>query len=340
MRRRRARIGAFMRSPFRLPRSTIVAAAAIAIAAASAAAQGTDVIRGRVIAADSTPLRNAIVTAMDTAAKVPKPTRTDSTGAYSISFENGGGTYMVAATMLGHAPQRRVVSRAADGTMPRVDFKMTPVAAQLGAVRSVGERPKAARSDANGDFSTGGTTTYQSLSSGLSGDVTGDLSAILATLPAISVTPSVDGTLSISAFGIGSDQNGLVLNGMNFGAQVPRDGFRLAVISASYDPGRGGFAGVQQSLRMAAGTNTISRSTHLSLDAPALQWTSGVASNLGTRYGQQIASGSIAGPIVVDKAFYTAAYQFSRRASGLTSLESANPASLSALHMSPDSVTR
>lgn len=329
-----------MRSPFRLPRCTIVAAAAIAITAASASAQRTDVIRGRVIAADSTPLRNAIVTAMDTSAKVPKPTRTDSTGAYTITFENGGGTYMVAATMLGHAPQRRVVSRAADGTMPRVDFKMTPVAAQLGAVRSVGERPKAPRSDVNGDFSTGGTTTYQSLSSGLSGDVTGDLSAILATLPGISVTPSVDGTLSISAFGIGSDQNGLVLNGMNFGAQVPRDGFRLAVISASYDPGRGGFAGVQQSLRMVAGTNTISRSTHLSLDAPALQWTSGVASNLGTRYGQQIASGSIAGPIVVDKAFYTAAYQFSRRASGLTSLESANPASLSALHMSPDSVTR
>ena len=124
-----------MRSPFRLPRCTIVAAAAIAITAASASAQRTDVIRGRVIAADSTPLRNAIVTAMDTSAKVPKPTRTDSTGAYTITFENGGGTYMVAATMLGHAPQRRVVSRAADGTMPRVDFKMTPVAAQLGAVR-------------------------------------------------------------------------------------------------------------------------------------------------------------------------------------------------------------
>src|SRR5512146_694712 len=237
MRHRRSRIGASMRSPFRLPRCTSVAAAAIAISAASASAQHTDVIRGRVIAADSTPLRNAIVTAVDTAAKVPKLTRTDSTGAYSISFENGGGTYMVAVTMLGHAPQRRVVSRTADGSIPRVDFKMTPVAAQLGAVRSVGERPKAARSDVGGDFSTGGTTSYQSLSGGLSGDVTGDLSAILATLPGISVTPSVDGTLNVSAFGIGSDQNGLVLNGINFGAQVPRDGFRLAVISASYEPG-------------------------------------------------------------------------------------------------------
>src|SRR5512146_406866 len=91
---------------------------------------------------------------------------------------------------------------------------------------------------------------------------------------------------------------------------------------------------------MSPGTNTISRSTHVTLDAPALQWTSDVSSNLGTRYGQQIASGSIAGPLVVDKSFSSAAYQFSRRASGLTSLESANPASLSALHMNPDSVRR
>ncbi|HSQ31288.1 MAG TPA: carboxypeptidase-like regulatory domain-containing protein [Gemmatimonadaceae bacterium] len=323
-----------------LARCSLFVASLLTLAAMPAAGQRTDVIRGRVIAADSTPLRNAVVTAMDTAAKVPKPTRTDSAGAYSISFENGGGTYMVAVTMLGHAPQRRVVSRAADGTMPRADFKMTPVAAQLGAVRSVGERPKAPRSDFAGDFSTGGTTSYQSLSGGLSGDVTGDLSAILATLPGISVTPSVDGTLNVSAFGIGSDQNGLVLNGINFGAQVPRDGFRLAVISASYDPGRGGFAGVQQSLRMSPGTNTISRSTHITLDAPALQWTSDVSSNLGTEYGQQIASGSIAGPIAVDKAFYSTAYQFSRRASTLPSLESANPASLAALHMSADSVRR
>src|SRR5512146_32498 len=304
MRHRRSRIGASMRSPFRLPRCTSVAAAAIAISAASASAQHTDVIRGRVIAADSTPLRNAIVTAMDTAVKVPKPTRTDSTGAYSISFENGGGTYMVSATMLGHAPQRRVVTRNADGTMPRIDFKMMPVAAQLGAVRSVGERPKPPRSDASGAFSIGGTTSYESASNGLSGDVTGDLTSALSSLPGTSVTPSIDGTISVSAFGIGSDQNGLVLNGMNFGAQVPRDGFQLAVVSATYDPGRGGFAGVQQSLRMSPGSDIVTRSAHATFDAPSLQWTSQVASQLGTRYGQQIVSGSIGGPIVMDKAFY------------------------------------
>ncbi len=318
----------------------IVVAAALSLLGRDALAQRADVIRGRVIAADSSALQNAVVTAIDTAAKVPHPSRTDSTGRYSITIENGGGTYVVAVTMLGQAPQRRTVSRRPDGTMPEVNFKMSPVAAQLDAVRSVGERPKAARSDANGDFSVGGTTSYQNASNGLSGDVTGDLSALMATLPGISVTPNIDGSLSISAFGIGGDQNGLVLNGMNFGAQVPRDGFRVAVVSASYDPGRGGFAGVQQSLRMQPGNNTITRSTHVTLDAPGLQFTSPVASNLGTTYGQQIASGSVAGPITPDKFFYSTAYQFSRRASSLTSLESANDASLLALHINRDSVQR
>lgn len=307
------------------------------------AAQATqaDVVRGRVIAADSTPLQNATVTAIDSVARVPKQIRTDAKGAFSITFENGSGTYMVAATMLGYAPQRRTITRRADGTLPQVDFKMTPVAAQLGAVRSVGERPKTMRSEITGDFSTGGTTSYQSLSGGLTGDVTGDLTAILSTLPGITVIPSATGgTPTVSAFGIGSDQNGLLLNGMGFGAQVPRDGFRLAVISSSYDPSRGGFAGVQLSLRMQPGNNTVTRSTHLTLDAPALQWTSSVASRLGNRYGQQVVSGIVSGPITIDKVFYSTSYQFSRRASGLTSLSSADPASLLALHVSPDSVSK
>ena len=330
--------------PFQTPltRSIIAIALSLPFAAPAGllAQQSNDVIRGRVIAADSTPLRGAVVTVIDTLGKITKPTRTDSTGSFSIAFEHGGGTYMVSATMLGHAPQRRVVTRNADGTMPRVDFKMMPVAAQLGAVRSVGERPKPPRSDASGAFSIGGTTSYESASNGLSGDVTGDLTSALSTLPGISVTPSIDGTISVSAFGIGSDQNGLVLNGMNFGAQVPRDGFQLAVVSATYDPGRGGFAGVQQSLRMSPGSDIVTRSAHVTLDAPALQWTSQVSSDLGTRYGQQIASGSVNGPIVEDKAFYATAYQFSRRSSALTSLESADPSSLLALHVSPDSVQR
>jgi hypothetical protein len=304
-------------------------------------AQTHDVLHGRVIAADSSPLPNATIVATDTAAKVSKPTRTDATGAFSVTFDGGRGAYQLVVTTLGYAQQRRVVARRPDGSMPTADFKMVPVAAQLGATKTVGERPKAPRSDATGDGSIGGTTTYQNVANGLSGDVTGDFSALLSTLPGISVTPSATGgTPTISAFGIGSDQNGLVLNGMNFGAQVPRDGFRLAVVSSTYDPSRGGFAGVQLSLRMQSGSNVSTRSLHGTFDEPSLQWTSPVASQLGNRYGQQVLSGTTDGPLVVDRLFYSTSFQFSRRASGLTSLTSADPASLAALHVSPDSVAR
>ncbi|HXT17626.1 MAG TPA: carboxypeptidase-like regulatory domain-containing protein [Gemmatimonadaceae bacterium] len=301
----------------------------------------TDIVRGRVIGADTMPIANAQVTAVDTAAKVPKQMRTDAKGAFAFTFDNGGGSYMVAVTMLGYAPQRRVVTRGADGKIPDLQFKMSQVAAQLGAVRSVGERPRPPRSEAQGDAGVGGTQTFTSLSNGLTGDVTGDLTAALATIPGITITPSATGGLaSVSAFGIPGEQNSITLNGLGFGGNVPRDGFSMSVVSASYDPSKGGFAGVQQSLRMQSGSNFITRSIHATLDAPTLQWTTPVASTLNTRYDQQILSGTLAGPIVTDHVFYATSYQLQRRTSGLTSLATADAASLEALRISPDSVSK
>jgi hypothetical protein len=91
---------------------------------------------------------------------------------------------------------------------------------------------------------------------------------------------------------------------------------------------------------MAAGGNLISQSIHATLDAPSMQWTTPVASQLSTRYDQQVVSGTYSGPIVLDHVWYSSAFQFQRRSSGLTSLASADAASLAALHISPDSVTR
>jgi hypothetical protein len=120
---------------------TFTATVVLALLAQASLAQTgprTDVIRGRVTGPDTIPVLGAQVVAVDTVAKVPKPTRTDAKGAFSITFENGNGTYMVAVNMLGFAPQRRVVSRLPDGSMPVVEFKLSQVATQLGAVRSVG----------------------------------------------------------------------------------------------------------------------------------------------------------------------------------------------------------
>jgi len=42
------------------------------------------------------PVAGAQVVAVDTVAKVSKPTRTDARGAFSITFDNGSGTYALA----------------------------------------------------------------------------------------------------------------------------------------------------------------------------------------------------------------------------------------------------
>lgn len=299
-----------------------------------------DVIHGRVTGQDTVGIANAQVAAVDTANRTtPHLTRTDAHGNYSITVDNGSGTYMVAVTMLGYGPQRRTITRGADGTVPRADFKLSQVAAALGAVRSVGERPKVARSDVGFDNSVGGTTSFVSTSNGLTGDFTGDLTLALSTIPGITVIPSATGGLpQVSAYGITGDQNGLILNGLGFGGSIPRDGFRTGVVTSSYDPSRGGFAGIQTSVRMTPGTNLVQRNVHATLDAPSLQWTTPIAQQLATRYDQQIVSGTASGPIVLDHVFYASSFQFQRRTSGLTSLVSADPNALAALRISPDSV--
>src|SRR4051794_6029115 len=62
----------------------LVAVVLAAPLAAQAPAR-TDIIRGRVVGPDTMPVAGAQVVAIDTVAKVPKPTRTDARGAFSIS---------------------------------------------------------------------------------------------------------------------------------------------------------------------------------------------------------------------------------------------------------------
>ncbi|MFI5228646.1 MAG: carboxypeptidase-like regulatory domain-containing protein [Gemmatimonadales bacterium] len=322
--------------------SRLLAALVLGTAAPAGAqlAARTDVIHGRVIGADSTAVQSATVAVLS-GAPPARVTRTDAKGLYSITIENGPGTYTVAVNMLGFAPQRRTVTRQANDSMPTVDFKLSPVAAQLGAVRSTGERPRPGRTEGGSDFTPGSTASFIDISRGMSGDVTGDLTAALSTLPGITVTPSATGGLpTVTAFGQGADQNSTVLNGLGFGSTPPRDGFNLTVVSSTYDPGRGGFGGVQLSLRMTPGTNYLTQSMHASIDAPALQATTPVSERLGTLYNQEILSGVVSGPVVRDKAYYAFSYQFMHRGNPLASLTSENASSLLALRVNPDSVSR
>src|SRR5215471_2410191 len=156
--------------PFARVARLLVAAGVLMVPLRASSAQRTDVIRGRVTAgADTGGLQNATISVLSRPDSVLKQTRTDAKGLYSVTFDKPGTAYLVSVTMLGYAPQRRTVTRQGD-SIPPVDFKLAPVAAQLAAIRSTGERPRPPRGDAN-EFSPGGQVSFTDLSRGTSGDV-------------------------------------------------------------------------------------------------------------------------------------------------------------------------
>jgi hypothetical protein len=311
--------------------------------ATTAHAQRADTIRGRVVGPDSVPLPGIIITAISLPDSTIKKAGTSDSGTYTIAFAKTSGRYVLTIAVPGFAPARKPAIRAPGDTGAIVvDFRLTHQAQTLAGVRSVATRAKPVGADFQGENGPGATATYINLSNGLSGDASGDLTAALSMIPGLSVIPDPAGGLpSISAFGLSSDQNVFTLNGMTFGgASPPRDGFSLALVTAIYDPMVGGFSGARGSLRMNGGTNTVSRNLHLTLDDPSLQSTTPVASRLGTLYRLPILSGTLAGPIVWDKLYYSTSYQVQQRASELVTLGTEGPQSLEALGISPDSVSR
>jgi hypothetical protein len=124
------------------------------------------------------------------------------------------------------------------------------------------------------------------------------------------------------------------------GASTPRDGLVQTVHLSTYDPKVGKFSGLQVSANLPSGTSFYSRSLHVTLDDPLLQWTTRVPAQLGTEYRYLIVSGTDAGPLVRDKTFYSTSYQLSRKSSNLSTLASASAGSLQALGVSRDSIDR
>src|SRR5207237_84423 len=76
----------------------------------------------------------------------------------------------------------------------------------------------------------------------------GNLAAMAATVPGVSLIPDVNGgPPSFSVLGLSSDQNSVTLNGVQFsGGDIPRDAIaNTRVSTSSYDVSRGGFSGGQ-----------------------------------------------------------------------------------------------
>ena len=319
---------------------TVVALLAMAGTTKLAAAQGVDVIRGQVIGPDNLPMASVTVTATSVNGGVNRTARTDGDGRYTITFPGGEGDYFMNFTAIGYAPRRFELKRLADEDILVADAEMARTLATLDTVH-VSERDRVARdADKQPDISgTEQTVTNEAVSP----NEQGDLNAIAGSIPGITSILGADGDpTGFSVLGLSADQNSVTLNGSPFGgANLPRDAnVSYSLVTAPYDVSRGGFSGGQLNIRTGAGSNFIRRNMSLNLDAPQLQWTDPSARALGQQYTNVSLGGSLAGPIVFDKAFYNFSYQLGRRSSDLRTLLNTNPIGLQASGISADSVQR
>jgi hypothetical protein len=304
-------------------------------------AQGdADIIRGRVVGPDKKPVENVTVTATSLVNQTSRTAKTNKDGRFSIIFNGGGGDYMMAYISIGFAPARFEVKREVDEDILIADATMSKTAVSLDAVRVTAGRE---RPDRNGNSLDVGGRDQAVNTNNVPIDILGDLSAMAATLPGVTLIPGADGAANgFSVLGLGADQNNITLNGLNFaGTDLPRDATtQQRVTTSSFDPSRGGFSGAQISLRTNSGNNYETRSLHQTVDSPSLQYTDAVGRALGQQFTNLQLSGSAAGPFVLDKAFYALSWQLGRRTSNLQDLLnlSSDALALERVGVSPDSV--
>jgi hypothetical protein len=304
------------------------------------AAQAADVIRGQVTGPDSLPIEGVNVTVTSISGNVSRTARTDRNGRFTVTFPAGEGDYMVSFAALGYAQRRFELKRTADQEILVADARLQSVAARLDAVEVTADRQRVSRNDPVQDVSG----TEQAIrNDAVPIDQLGDLAAMAASLPGVSLAPGENGGPDgFSVLGLGADQNNTTLNGMQFGgSSLPRDAaVSSSLVTTPYDVSRGGFSGGQFSLRTRPGSNFLIRGMSTTLDAPQLQWTDRAGRALGQQYSNFSAGGLASGPIRFDRAFYSLSWQLGRRASDQQSLLNSSALALQTAGVAMDSVSR
>lgn len=317
-----------------------LAAAITLLAPLPTSAQQIDVIRGTVTSADGKPLEDVKVTATSFSGNVNRTARTDRNGRYTITFPGGEGDYLVEFSAIGYGARRFQVKRTADQEILVADARLLPAAGQLDTVTVNAQRDRPRRNDNTPDLSGSERPVDNSA---LPADQQGDIAAMAASLPGVQLVPGADGDpAGFSVLGLSPDQNSTTLNGMQFGgSNIPRDAaVSSSLVTTPYDVSRGGFSGAQFNIRGRPGSNFITRTMSLNLDAPEMQWTDRAARSLGQQYSNVSVGGLLSGPIKQDQSFYNFAYQIGRRANDLRTLLNTDAIGLQTSGVAADSVAR
>lgn len=253
-----------------------------------AAAQGQappDHIHGRVTDDSSRAVVSASVFVTRGPDRALKQTTTDSSGRYSLLFEDGTGDYLVAVTAPGLKTARRRVQRQGSERELVADFVLGRDLALLAAVKVTATQPVRATNRVSPyNPETGASEKW---SDGVQGQlpptVAGNVSAIAGTIPGVTLGPNGPAIL-----GSGSESNLTTLNGLSLGgASLPRAARTdTRVTGATFDPTRGGFSGANIDVRLGAGDRMYQqRNAFFTFDARPLQFTDAIGRATGAQVG-------------------------------------------------------
>src|SRR5215467_575362 len=315
----------------------LIAIGGLAAASSRAIAQ-TDVIRGRVLTIEGLPLQNVRVTATSIPGNVTREGRTNNTGGYQISFPGGPGDYIMGFALIGYGFRQFEIKRLADEDVLIADAKLSVVQLDT-VVTTASNQQRISRNSQTPDVSG---TERPINTNNLPPELQGDIAAMAASLPGVTLIPGLDGQPDgFSVLGLGADQNNVTLNGMQFGANnLPRDAqISTSLTTSPYDGSRGGFSGANFNIRPASGSNFRTRGTSLVLNTPQLEWTDRAAQAVGTEYTNVSLGGIMSGPISYNRSFFNISYQLGRQSRDNQTLLNTSALGLQTAGVSKDSVS-
>lgn len=261
--------------------------------------------------------------------------RTDERGHLSFTRPTAGDTLLVVVRAVGFTPQRLSLVRG----RPAVVL-LSPTITRLAetSVVTSRRRPPPRTDIAKADSSSAERMIGYGA---LTPDQQGDLVAAASALPGVlQVSGDETQTPGYAVLGLTPSENSVLLDGQRFPTpMIPRDvpvAARLA--TSSTDPARGGFSGAVYDVRTSPGADLATRTVHLTVDAPPLQYSSAEAGSLGARASNVILSAASSGRIR-PMWYYNIGAQGGRRSSMQPTLETAAPLALSLAGAAADSIT-
>ncbi len=307
--------------------------------AAVAAQARTHVIQGRVTTDSGVaiPAADIIVTSVPSADVASG--LSDSAGLYRVSVPRPTGEYVLLIRTPGRQVFRRRVAIAANDSVAVVNARLMRLVTQVPTVRVEARRARPTRSlgaDA-GNGTEANDKSVDGVSGALPPDVLGNLDAMASLIPGLSAIPG-----TVSAFGLGGENNSALLNGLSFaGTDVPRDAATTTRFRTSpWDPTIGGFGGVQSSTTLGPGGNVTRRRGHMTLDAPQLQFADPVAGRLGQTYTNVALDEGGTGAYALDRVFYNFGIHVARQVASVSSLADADAPALARSGVAADSSRR